>query len=126
MNLLAANVNRLGTATFGSGIYTGRRGSSISFITTEPTTTKVIIADVPIDPLPIDQKHEDNSNEPLETATDTEYNLWKENLSGYNIKFLNTSELQSGEIQSNGIRCKYEVTMTDLGEKEIEVWFGYA
>lgn len=118
MNLLAANANLLDRAVFGSGIYAGRRASSNAFIATEPIT-KVLIADVPIDPTPIDQITENSSDEP--SSTFSEYNVLSEDLSGYTIKFLNTSGMQSGEVQSNGMRCKYEVSITDLGERKNEV-----
>lgn len=98
------------------------RKSSSVFIATEPTT-KVIIADVSIDPSStIDQIHGDSSNEPSEAHTDTKYIFLHEDLSSYTIKFLNTTGVQSGEIQLHGIHCKYEVSLTDLGERPNEVW----
>lgn len=127
---MAADANHLETATFGSGIYAGQQGSLVEFIPNGPTT-KVIISDVPIDPSLIDHIQgecsvSDHTNDivqelPAVSAIETEYNLWKEDLSLYTIKFLNTSGLQSGELQSSGIHCNFTISIADEGQRENEV-----
>lgn len=139
--MLAANANLPTLKSSGSGIYAGRLGALKAFIT-ETAKTKILIAKVPIDRhLPdfnrntLDNRansgadfESDSQNKVaypyLDRSFDT-FDLLQDDLSKYNVKFLNFTESasQAGTVCNNGICCKYNIEITANGMQDQTVGF---
>lgn len=130
VNLLAANANWPSLSGSGSGIYAGKNGI-MNVIVSDTPITKVLKAKIPVDSQPpknllISAKNMQsftNSFKPKSMKRTVELkqqlNLRKENLSKYNIQFLDFSKntSQIGRLCHNGICCKYAIQVADTGKR---------
>ncbi|XP_055305813.1 vanin-like protein 1 [Sitodiplosis mosellana] len=145
VNLLAANVNAPSMMYSGSGIYSGRSGA-LQVIVSESPATKILIAKIPIDPLPtehypsrkykatkgncIENKLKINSNESSfqPKKYPFEMKLYQDNLTEYTVTFLDFSKnlKQSGKVCNKAICCDYNIEVSDNGELDGKSSYSYA
>lgn len=122
--LLAANANQPSIGGSGSGIYNGRAGILIAVVSEVPIT-KVLKAKIPIDTIQ-PGSHEEPVNNLIESypiAFEPNLNLKKENLSNYNVYMIDFDKntTQIGEICQNQICCRYNIKVSDNGERPATV-----
>lgn len=146
VNLLAANANAnvgLFAHYSGSGIYTGRMAALDIFVT-KTASTKILIANVPIDsPSPSDDNDVEAfeiANEEIKFTKDTtkmeKSSSWfersgsangtydrqviQENLTLYTIEFLDLTKPRSYNetVCSGDLRCHYEIDADDIGAQD--------
>lgn len=115
--LLAAGGNVPPLSTTGSGIYNGQHGP-IHTIISDHYQLKTIIADISINGNNCKNNNEiDNEIEksPHKPNILPGLKLLEQNMIDYQVQFLhfNESTSQIGEIEHNGVRCKYDVSVTD-------------
>ncbi|XP_055307902.1 vanin-like protein 1, partial [Sitodiplosis mosellana] len=145
VNLLAANINEPSMMYSGSGIYSGRSGA-LQVIVSESPATKILIAKIPIDPLPtehypsrkykatkgncIENKLKINSNESSfqPKKYPFEMKLYQDNLTEYTVTFLDFSKnlKQSGKVCNKAICCDYNIEVSDNGELDGKSSYSYA
>lgn len=128
--MLAANANIPTLGSSGSGIYDGKNKTR-NVIVKETPTTKVIKAKVQHSTVSTEYEFDfiDRTENFVYSLTSNQRKraieakkkmfLKKENLSAYNIMFLDFGQNQSqiGELSHNGISCKYSIQVSDNGER---------
>lgn len=141
VTLLAANANLPVLKTSGSGIYAGRLGALSAYVT-ETETTKIIIAQVPIDSH-LSESQQSHRNKlpirgnsgsdfrngvihPYSSRSNSAFDLLQDDLSRYTVEFLNFTENVShaGRVCNNGICCNYNVEISEINGEHQKVCFG--
>lgn len=135
VNLLAANVNLPAMKCSGSGIYAGRLGALRVFVS-ESAATKILIAQVPIDPPSnaIDEIYSPKTNEiinekrikmrsisnqqPDSNANNIYNTPFQDDLTEFTVEFLNLAEnpSQDGVVCNKAVCCNYSIEVSDSGE----------
>lgn len=113
--LLAAGGNVPRISTTGSGIYNGRRGP-IHTVLSDRYQLRTVIADIAIDRDSAENNEiEADVSSELPTTILPGLHILSENLTEFNVKFLhfNESTTQTGEVAHKGVRCVYDVSVTD-------------
>lgn len=135
VNLLASNVNAFRINTTGSGIYHGRAGA-LKLFTSEISTTKVLVAKVPIDlpaenETPIYRSDEEikeyPSKEVIQNAPPKNISFFdtmniKKVMDSYTVHFLDFSKQSTfaGKVCNKTFCCNYEVEISNNTESTVK------